>query len=224
MNFLSHYYIDWQIDDPVYTLGKILPDLIRNFRGDLRVRPSNVEHEDSTLKSINRGIAHHYMVDKLFHQSTFFIENSAVVKKMMKEAGFASVKKYFYFHAHILFELMIDRLVMNHNNEVPVRFYNQLEMVKGETISKFFRYNNLGNQELDFMHFFSRFISSRYLISYSSNENLAYALGRINSRVGLSPFTGKDLNKLMALIPEVEQHLSGKFLSIFSELQLKLAK
>lgn len=223
MNFLSHFFIDWQEDDPPYSLGKVLPDLLRNFDGLVRVKPYNEMPATNDQKSLHKGVEMHYAVDKYFHQSAFFLQNAQKVKNLMLASGFSDAHRYLFLHAHILLELMLDKLIIINNDQVAQKFYEQLGKIDVVTIQPIFRYNNIENHLAAFMHFYSRFLQVRYLYSYTNNESMAYALGRIISRVGMAGFAGSDHDKLLRVIPQVENLMADQFLKIFDEIRRKLA-
>lgn len=222
MNFLSHYYIDAEVDIPEYTLGKILPDLLRNYHKGLRIKPEGALAKEYHLINLNKGILNHYAVDALFHESKFFKENTDKIKISLKNNTYDNIHKYFYFYAHILLEIMLDRLLLKKDENIGIRFYEHLNLVKEETIKDFFRYNEIEMSAKEFFLYLKSFTNARYLFSYINNESLIYALGRINQRAGLAPFSGKDIQKLVLIIDEIEVKLQQHYLLIFKEIRKKL--
>ena len=224
MNFLSHYYIDWEIDDPHYTLGKILPDLLRNFKKGLRIKASeDIAIEFEYLQPLHKGIENHHQVDFHFHNSDFFKKYSNEIKVILKTEAYDSIRKYYYFYAHILLEMMLDRLLLKKNREIGTKFYEQLREIKKETISGFLRYNGVDIPAKEFFNYLSGFVNARYLFEYIDNDKLLYALGRINYRAGLYHFTSADFEKLKGKVGDIESLLHEDYLEIFSEIRKKIS-
>lgn len=222
MNFLSHYYIDAEVDIPEYTLGKILPDLLRNYHKGLRIKPEGALANEYHLINLNKGILNHYAVDAFFHNSAFFTSNTDQIKKALKSNTYDNIHKYFYFYAHILLEIMLDRLLLKRDQNIGIGFYDHLNSVKEETIKDFFRYNKIELNAKEFFLYLKSFTNARYLFSYINNESLIYALGRINQRAGLAPFSAQDVEKLILIIDEIEVKLQQHYFIIFKEIRKKL--
>lgn len=223
MNFLSHYYINRENNSPEYTLGKILPDLLRIAGIRKKFKPNrpapNLGQSQLQLMS---GLHNHLLVDKYWHGSHYFEQYSGKLKQALKAQDFTTIDKYYYFHAHILLELMLDRLLIKHDPTIPQLFYRQLRQIKEETIRHFFRYNGLPGDGGDFYRFFDRFRASEYLYNYTDNEKLMYALGRINERAGVPTFSADDQQPMYEVIDEAERILKDGYLSIFKWIHTKL--
>jgi hypothetical protein len=81
MNFLSHYYFDRDTTDCYFTLGTVLPDLLKNADKTIILHPENLVHPNPRINSIIQGWNKHLLVDKYFHSSEFFFTHSHHLKK-----------------------------------------------------------------------------------------------------------------------------------------------
>ncbi len=80
MNFIGHAAVAlWQTRDPVFLLGSMLPDLA-NMAG-LRL-PRTLSHPE-----LAEGVAHHHLVDELFHADTSFTALTQLALDQLSELG-----------------------------------------------------------------------------------------------------------------------------------------
>src|SRR6476661_8863886 len=109
MNFLSHYYFDQTTADPYQVLGVVLPDLLKNADKSANIHPEKQPHlfEAAELHNILKGWQRHLQVDKLFHNSEFFVKHTGILKNELKPILVESPVRP-SFLAHIAIELMLD--------------------------------------------------------------------------------------------------------------------
>lgn len=113
MNYLSHFYFDQLSDDPYYILGIALPDLTKGHNRSWNIHPKPGEPEtDPNFKSILKGWERHLEVDRLFHSSGFFAENTELIKNELKNIPFKNKEIRPYVLAHILLELLLDSILI----------------------------------------------------------------------------------------------------------------
>jgi hypothetical protein len=193
MNFLAHYAVGTLPNDPLYTLGCLLPDLVRNYRKGLRVKPT-----DSTEPSaLELGVRHHYLADQIFHGSDFFKSMSQLFRVRLDQNGFRD-RRYGFFTTHGVVELMLDRCLMRHDPTMIDRLYFNLDnLTELDTQRAFEAFGLPGFQ--DFYKFLQRFRSSRYLYGYQYPRGISFALSRIHQRVGLEPFDNQSFDWLVSM-------------------------
>lgn len=223
MNFLSHYYFDRTSDDAYVVMGTVLPDLIKNASKEANLYPQKNEFlfkGNPDEESLLLGWKRHLAVDLLFHSSTFFLEKTTELKQLIKPiVEDTAVRPSFL--AHIGLELLLDHLLVEQNLIQVNHFYDKLEKVKRESLSDFLEHGKLKNQEI-FFNFLTKFISSKYLLSYQKLENISYALNRICMRVWPETLSERQLNLLTLELGIFKAVLQKDFMEIFKEIERKL--
>ncbi|MFF5379709.1 ACP phosphodiesterase [Pedobacter suwonensis] len=223
MNFLSHYYFDRTSDDAYVVMGTVLPDLIKNASKEANLYPQKNEFlfkGNPDEESLLLGWKRHLAVDLLFHSSTFFLEKTTELKQLIKPiVEDTAVRPSFL--AHIGLELLLDHLLVEQNLIQVNHFYDKLEKVKRESLSDFLEHGKLKNQEI-FFNFLTKFISSKYLLSYQKLENISYALNRICMRVWPETLSERQLNLLTLELGVFKAVLQKDFMEIFKEIERKL--
>lgn len=220
MNFLSHFYFERSNPDPNMVMGVVLPDLVKNAHKDWNLNPHKQGplYGDRTIyKSLLKGWNKHVEVDRLFHSSTFFKEQTAILKALILPAlTFGPVKPFFL--AHIALELILDHLLITTGKVSVNAYYAQLSKSNGKELQEFLVLAGIPDFEL-FHKFLSQYISSKYLLSYQKTENITYALNRICMRLWPNPFTDHQLELLTRGIDAYIKTLDEDFLLIFNELE-----
>ncbi|MDP3468859.1 MAG: hypothetical protein Q8S11_11030 [Daejeonella sp.] len=222
MNFLSHFYFDRHSEDPHLVLGAVLPDLLKNARKDWNLHPErNAELFSSNFESsILKGWRRHMIVDRQFHNSGFFAEHTACIKKAIIPALKDSVVRP-SFLAHISLELMLDSTLLTENHIQSVDFYSHLRQSDREAIDRFLKLNRI-DDTTQFFNFFDKFIQSNYLETYRESHNVMYALNRICMRIWKDPLNNSEILALRDILNEYHQNLLGNYMEIFEEINGKL--
>jgi acyl carrier protein phosphodiesterase len=206
MNFLSHYHVVAPAT-PYATVGSVLPDLVRMFDREERLhllQPPSNEGLSPELAAINQGVDWHLQVDQKFHQTNFFEENARYIKQYLQEQSFSQYPRFLYFVAHILLELLLDRLLVKRERPVARQFYSRLEAVERlPVISYLNRQKNVQYPEA-FWKKFTQFREKQYVFDYAHNENFIYALNRVIARTGNQGFAEQDFELLAQCIDHFE--------------------
>lgn len=100
MNFLSHFYFDRDVNDCYHILGTVLPDLLKNADKAIVLHPEKLHHSDNRINSIIAGWNKHLEVDRYFHSSVFFLEQSHRLKLSLRPAIEGSPVKPFFFRTY----------------------------------------------------------------------------------------------------------------------------
>lgn len=222
MNFLSHFYFDRHSEDPHLVLGAVLPDLLKNARKDWNLHPERIaeQFKNDFESSILRGWRRHMIVDRNFHNSEFFTEHTAGIKKAIIPALKNSVVRP-SFLAHISLELMLDSTLLTENHIQTTDFYAHLRQSDRDAINRFLKLNNIQDTS-QFFNFFDKFIQSNYLESYRESHNIMYALNRICMRIWKDPLNDSELLILGEILNDYHQNLLGNYMEIFEEINVKL--
>ncbi len=223
MNFLSHYYFDRKKYNPYEVFGMLLPDLIKNADKSWNIHPEKQKHlvldypnQSSILKGWNRHIA----VDKQFHSSEFFKYHQHQIKLAIKEVIVGSPVKPFFL-GHISLELLLDNLLILEGLVSVDKLYEQLAEVEKDEVKLFLQINRISD-EAKFLKFFSNFMSSKYMYSYSEEEKITYALKRICMRLWTDPFTAEQEIAITQRLIEYKKELRKDFIIIFDQIDATL--
>lgn len=201
-------------------MGVVLPDLVKNAHKDWNLNPHKHDWlfaENPKHVSLLRGWNKHIEVDRLFHCSDFFKEQTAILKQMILPVLSAGPVKPFFL-AHIALELILDHLLITTGKVNVNTFYSQLSRSNTADLQAFLLLAGIADIEL-FNKFLHGYISSRYLLSYRKTENITYALNRICMRLWPEPFTEEQSQLLTAGIEDYIKALDKDFLQIFNQLE-----
>jgi acyl carrier protein phosphodiesterase len=223
MNFLSHYYFERNTTDENIIIGVVLPDFVKNADKHYNLYPAKEIQSfinDASQLSLLKGWERHIKVDAIFHSSSFFTEQTQVLKQLLLPIMEDSPVKPFFL-AHIGLELVLDHLlVVNEDLKVEL-FYEALDASDKIALNKFLQ--NCGLEDTTaFFNFLNGFISGKYLFSYQKIENIAYALNRICMRVWNNPFSNKQVDDLTLQLEVYKKLLETSYLSIFNEIEPQL--
>lgn len=221
MNFLSHFYFDREVDDCYHILGTILPDLLKNADKTIVLHPEKLQHANNAVNSIISGWYKHLEVDRHFHSSDFFLEHSHKLKLLLRPVIEGSPVKPFFL-GHIAIELVLDNLLLTTGKVTADVFYDHLDGCDLVVVDEFLTFAGLKNTAV-FFKFFEGFKSSRYLYSYAETQQIAYALKRICMRIWKDPFTPGHEVAINDILAAYRADLLGHFMSVFDEIDEKLA-
>jgi len=218
MNYLSHYYILREYDNPAFTLGKIIPDLLRVFGPAHKIRKAhNIEAPQGASQWMMKGAYVHLESDRLFHDSAYFEFESQRLKEKIR-AG-SSIRKYSYFYAHILLEMLLDRLLVKKHPELGQQFYADLERIEKGDIKSFFELKPIAVDADAFMQVLRRFRKSRYLFEYAHDPGFLYAYTRILNQIGMPLLTRKDKDFFIELVQQSEARLEPEFIPTLQNIE-----
>lgn len=220
MNYLSHYYFDKDSNSPELILGGLLPDLVRGFQQKGVHKPSafaeSLNLEPGTA-AILRGWQRHKAIDKYFHASSFFVQQTEELKQELlpyfKDSG-----TWTFFLAHILLEISLDALLIKTGRVDAGKLYAELEKADPLVIIRFFRLSGSDNAE-SFQKYLDNFIHLAYLHAYKKDEGIIYALDRICERLWKTRFTDKQKEGLALVIPAYLNQMEARFMQIFDEIE-----
>ncbi|RWY50988.1 hypothetical protein [Mucilaginibacter gilvus] len=220
MNFLSHYYFDRDATDCYFTLGTVLPDLLKNADKTIILHPEKLVHSNPNVNSVIAGWNKHLLVDKYFHTADFFLHHSHALKKLLVPAIVGSPVKPFFL-GHIGVELILDNLLITTNKISVDDFYSHLDSCETDTINEFLAFAGMKNPGV-FSKFYESFKQSRYLATYANLGQVTYALKRICMRVWRDPFTPEHETAMSEVILSYREGLLDSFMQIYEEIGAKI--
>jgi len=197
VNFLSHYYFERHAPHPERVLGALLPDLLRNVDKGYVFHPRRHEARlfaDARTRQISEGWYGHVEVDRVFHNSAFFLDHCrALRRELVPLLGHLPVRPSFM--AHIAIELLLDQLLMRDGLADPAEMYERLDRADRSAIRKYLTV--LGGVDIDlFLQFYENFVAARYVLEYAVDANIARALFSICRRVWDFPVRDEDCKNL----------------------------
>lgn len=190
MNFISHYYLDReQVGDHLFFVGISTPDLVSVFNRTIRLRPHTLPlvMEDEAAPgdlSFYNGVLRHFEGDKVFHSSGFFHEETARICRLMEATLPESVRERTFFVAHILFELLLDKILIEADDTLVPAFYETIEQ---QPLSELVRLTEwvVATPMPGYPSFLERFTQRRYLLRYTDLDYVLFILRRIMEGVGI---------------------------------------
>jgi hypothetical protein len=231
MNYLSHFYFDRNSTDPVYIFGSMLPDFAdqfpRTIRNKLRVAP--VSARDTVCSSLMLGIERHYAIDGIFHHSDYFTYHVNFIKQLFAREGMQQMPQRRYIVAHVLYEMLLDRLLLKKHPATCLRFYTLLEQLDVEAVDN--SLEHCGVEAEVRQRLFAKlpmFLSHRYLLSYHLNGRISGALQRMYNTLGLkdellAQSRNEDNQVLERTIEAGEREVAISFGAIFQEVANRLS-
>ncbi|MDX1908383.1 MAG: hypothetical protein SF053_15205 [Bacteroidia bacterium] len=189
MNFISHFFLDRQVPESLFFVGVSTPDLVSLFDRNIRVRDKRLQELaaapfSADQRSFYDGVMRHVIVDKLFHTSAFFQRETREISRLMEAALPPGSVQRSFFTAHILFELALDKILIDDDPSLVPEYYDHLSarpvsymvhMTEWVTGTPLTRYGG----------FLARFIARQYLSRYVEWPNVLFILKRILLGVGV---------------------------------------
>ena len=224
MNILSHYFIDRNHPSPYYLLGVIMPDLIAHFNQKLRKPVFQYQTPDSTehLQILN-GIKRHYEIDAIFHSSNFFRHYSSYIKDHVLKHDLPSFRRRTYFLAHVLLEMLLDRLLIKQYPGLLVEAYKTIKSIKLATVSSYLAQIGKSDFQSEFFNTFTDFIRRQYLFYYTDNEKFISALIWMYNKINPVTPAREEVKQLITLTEQIEIEHKTEMLDIFGWLKKQLS-
>ncbi len=229
MNFLSHFFLDHQIDDSLFVVGASTPDLLSVFDRKIKFKERDISRrvQDREISaeqhSFYQGVIRHFQVDKIFHSSDFFHEETRKMSQNLREAFPQSDIQRSFFVAHILLELSLDRLLIQEDEMLLHKFYNHFENCKAAQIRKLTSWLADDAYLPSYDAFIHKFTQDKHLLRYKDWGYIIYVLKRILRRVGIFEYAYLDSPHFLVFLQAYEndlgtryQHIMGTFTQALS--------
>lgn len=228
MNFLSHYYLDRDRKDSWFFVGVSTPDLVSIFDRNVRLKKNKMplirENENSEAEiSFYNGCLRHIEVDGIFHTSDFFKEETSTISKMLVDAYDKDELNRAFFIAHVAFELILDKILIQETPGLVESFYAHMEKFSLDQQLKMTEWVTKTSLP-GYKGFLHKFISRKYLSHYTDWDHVVYVLKKILMGVGVKPIDFLHDRKFIDLMQEYEDGLSERCFYGFSQLNRQLLK
>lgn len=198
MNYISHYYFDQSKEDVSYLMGTIFPDLMSEYDRTLRAKARVILREDFSdeLIPFRQGIERHYNLDAVFHNSFYFREKTTYLYKQFEQLELNSMPLRKPFFAHILVELLLDRILLDDDFSLAETFYSKLGAPLPNMLKSYLNAIPLNKKGETFLEFYQRFLDTTFLKNYIQNEFIINVLSNISYKITKNSFSIKDKNLL----------------------------
>lgn len=224
MNYLSHFYFDKEQSDSYFILGIALPDLSKAFNKSWNIHPhKHLEkwQDEPTLVGIQKGWERHLKVDRFFHESTFFQEQTHLLKLDLQQCTFDAQFLRPSILAHIGLELILDSLLLKQKRVDVDAFYTHLQKIEPTQMARFMELNGIENAETCLPRY-QWFITQQYLRDYVHTERLAFALSKVAERIWGIPLSEQDRSSLEHCLKNASSRLNTDYMVIFEEISQHL--
>lgn len=197
-------------------MALMLPDFSRPF-----VKHYSSSFPDFTTEEAElfAGCQAHYAADKKFHPSAFFNDYADLFNKKIKAASFSPVLERRWFIAHILVEMMIDRLIVRHYSHTCNMFYTNLRQIDTKILEHFvLRYT--GDKTVEgFLKNFEHFRKAQYLFGYVQDPGFCFSVARVVKHATGQEMNWNDRWVLTRLVHEIEANDFARVQELFLNLK-----
>lgn len=175
--------------------------------------PKNFKNQN--LHQLWLGCLQHYNDDKIFHASEFFNFGSDACIKIINEAGFQEHVQRKWFLGHVMFEIFLDRLLVQHTTSLTNNFYKDLVSINTNDLVEFCTLFEANNIET-LMNQLNYFINAAYIKNYANNNLFVYSLVRIMQRAKAAELTWNDRLLLNDCLLKLDREvLKDKLLTLY---------
>ncbi len=215
MNYLSHYFIDFKQDNYYFNSALFLPDFARGYaKGFYKIKTNLLVQETQ----LHQGCLAHIQADKIFHPSQFFKKYSDIINYELQQFEPLAHINRKWFLAHILMEMMVDRLLVKFFPTVCHSFYHDLNQIDTKILHQFVL--RFSNKSIDpFIKQFKHFCEVRYLFGYAIDDSFVYSVARVFKYGSGIEMTMSDKFFLKKLINNLEQIHFNDPMIILAELK-----
>lgn len=215
MNYLSHFVAESSADDPYICAGLLLPDLARSHISRVT---TPAYPENSNQSKLFAGCQLHYQADTRFHASPFFLTYFDRVSTRLKQVQFSEHMDRRWFMAHIVFEMLLDRMLLRSLPNLSARYYTCLRKIDSAELSHFLIAQNA--RDIDgFLRKFEHFRISGYLAGYVNNDLFAFSVSRVMRYAASVHLTENDKWLLMDAVVELETEFMHEWAQIYPAIK-----
>lgn len=208
MNYFSHYYFDHIKGNHYYNAGLVLPDFARSAAGakniNIQLKFDKLNQPD--FYNLNKGSKTHYSSDGFFHNCSFFKDSNQLFEDLFIEHEFPRQGQRLWFISHILFELVLDRVLIRNNRDILDDFYTSLKRVDLQIVIDFLAESGKDGTD-KFTKFWEGFLKAQYLQYYLVDDKLVYSLNRVLQKVRQPELTTEQATILINIVHIAEKEI-----------------
>ena len=227
MNFISHYFLDKELDDSFFFVGISTPDLLSVFDRSIRLKenrlPLLMEKEALPAEvSFYHGVLRHFEVDALFHSSAFFHEETGRISQLLRATfpGFGFHRLFFV--SHVLFELLLDKILIDQDPNLLPEYFRHFEQQPAQVaqLTQWITRTEIPGYD----NYFEKFVQRKHLYLYSDWKYVIYVLKRILQRVPIAKFSYLDDPRFLTAIRAYEVELTARCFPAFADYARQLER
>lgn len=199
MNYFAHGIRF--LDRPLFLAGTAVPDWLSVADRKVRMRSKRVtpfvDHADSDLAEIARGVSQHLHDDDWFHRTRAFFDVTDAVSQHFRELlgrddGFRPG-----FLGHITTELLLDAALIERQPDLIDCYYNVMAEVDADQIQD--AVNLMGTSQTQRLTgFIEAFCQVQFLRDYTDSSRLLFRLNQVMRRVKLPQLPANTVDVLSA--------------------------
>lgn len=222
MNLISHFFLDKDQQNSYFFVGISTPDLVSNFDRSLRLRQADVFqmshlYVDEAERAFYRGMRRHFQVDGIFHDSTFFRKETSYLSLVLNKRFKAKGLTRSYFIAHLVLELILDRILIRNHDNLLFEFYRQFQ--KQDISHLVLLTEKAAKTQLPgYEDFLRRFTESQFMYRYVDMRYLLQVIRTLCRKVRIENTAYLNAPEFMELMYDYENRLS----EIYEEAMLQL--
>lgn len=215
MNFIAHFYMDRHVADDLFFVGVSTPDWVSIFDRSIRVKenrmPLIMENDASRAElSFYNGVLRHLEVDRVFHSSAFFEEETRIIGDLFKQYFPNGEVQRSFFVAHVMFELVLDKVLIQADPSLLPAYYQHLSNCHLREICRLTEWITRTPMP-GYDGFVKKFIKRKFLYKYTDCEHLIYVLRRLLERVGIATHDFLYTPAFLKVLQTYEQGLTTRY-------------
>lgn len=169
MNFLAHFLLASRRKSADFHLGALLPDFGRRAGIPLQAAAFKND-EERDFPELLAGMHLHWQADKAFHGSDLFSEGYELWKTET-EADLTGLRRKFFLY-HLLFEMWLDRILMDVNPLHALWMYESLARIDEDKLQHFSK-TRARDSGQGLFRTLEDFRNRRFLLDYQDPEKFA---------------------------------------------------
>lgn len=222
MNFIAHYFLDHSNPESFFAIGAATPDLLSIYNPGLRVKNHHLKSQSLFFKPehsiFHAGLKRHFQADAIFHSSEFFARETALISAAMHEKmEDANIPRKFFL-AHILVELILDRVIMRDHPNIVMNYYHHFDTTSMKSVKETTEFV-VGHDLPNYEHFLNKFKENRYLLHYLEWDHIIFVVKLILRRVGIENHQFTENPAFFDLLSTYEAGLMSRYPALFVEMR-----
>lgn len=206
MHFLSHYYTELPVENPLHISALAIPDLTPHFSKTYNsvIKKAALPHDENLLQ-IHKGILSHYEADKRFHASPLFTQLTNVVLQTFIENNLDRNRLRLSVIAHLAVEMLIDRHLILENETLCDNFYKAIGHAEEKMLETYFNHFGLIKEKNSFLPNFQFFKERQFLYQFKNMERIVFGLSKIYGAVAKTEFTDEEKSRFIAALHNIDE-------------------
>lgn len=224
MNLLSHFYLDRDLVNSYFTVGAATPDLLSIYNSNVRAKAVHLRKMDEeTADKINPafldGLKRHFFADGVFHTSPLFQKETRRISELLVEFFPHTTVPRKFFIAHILLELMLDKVLIDLHPGLLDSYYGHFQSLQPFRVIRSSTELAVGANLPNYENYMTNFLRKKFLFHYAEYDHIAFVLRRILRRVRISETGFLDTDAFTELMATYESELLPVHEGFFDEIR-----